>query len=260
MRNGGDFTIKTSNVVLDGSFATSHADVKPGEYVMLSVSDTGCGMDAKTRERIFEPFFTTKGADKGTGLGLAMVYGMVKQSGGHIEVYSELGQGSIFKIYLPRHRDVKALRVSEQATRPAPRGIETILLTEDEEGVRTLARQILEGNGYTVLEACQGDEALTICATYSDAIHLLITDVVMPEMSGPQLAERILQRRPELKVLYLSGYTDDAVVRHGVLKGQAPFLQKPFSVNTLSQKVREVLDARPSLSDIVVAQVDTLAR
>jgi two-component system, cell cycle sensor histidine kinase and response regulator CckA len=260
MRHGGDLTIETSNVVLDGTFAITHGDLRPGEYVMLSVSDTGCGMDAKTRERIFEPFFTTKGSDKGTGLGLAMVYGMVKQSGGYIDVYTELDHGSTFKIYLPHHREGTALRKSEQGCRAAPRGTETILLTEDEEGVRTLTRQILERCGYTVLEACQGQDALAICKTHSERIHLLITDVVMPNMSGPQLAERILLDRPGMKVLYLSGYTDDAVVRHGVLKGQAPFLQKPFSADTLSQKVRETLDSRSSISGVNTPQLDTLAR
>jgi PAS domain S-box-containing protein len=260
MRQGGDLTIETDNVILDRAFALSHADAKPGEYVILSVSDTGCGMDAKTRDRIFEPFFTTKGADKGTGLGLATVYGIVKQSGGHIDVDTEVGKGSTFKIYLPRDRETSALRKSSQATRIAPRGTETILLSEDEEGVRTLARQILERFGYTVLEARHGEEAIAIFNQNPQRIHLLITDVVMPNMSGPQLAERLLLTRPEMKVLYVSGYTDDAVVRHGVLKGQAPFLQKPFSAETLSQKVREVLDIRSSKSGAGAFVANTLAR
>jgi PAS domain S-box-containing protein len=244
MARGGKVTIETSNVTLGADYVSAHRDAAAGEHVLLAVSDNGCGMDAATRGRIFEPFFTTKGPEKGTGLGLAMVYGIVKQSGGHIEVYSEPGLGSTFKIYLPRDRSGAPLHKSAPGTKLiAPRGTETILLTEDEEGVRKLTRLVLERSGYKVLEARHGEEALRTCEQAQNGVHLLITDVVMPNMSGPQLAERLRRLRPDLKVLYLSGYTDDAVVRHGILGGESPFLQKPFSPDSLALKVREVLDA-----------------
>jgi PAS domain S-box-containing protein len=244
MRQGGKITIETANVELGADYVVAHPDATAGAHVMLAVSDNGCGMDAATRARIFEPFFTTKGPEKGTGLGLAMVYGIVKQSGGHIEVYSEPGLGSTFKIYLPRERSGAPLTKSFHGQRPpVPSGTETILLTEDEEGVRKLTRLVLERSGYTVHEACDGEEALRIGERDGATMQLLITDVVMPNMSGPQLAERLRRLRPGLKVLYLSGYTDDAVVRHGILEGEAPFLQKPFSPDALAHKVREVLDA-----------------
>ena len=238
MPTGGTFTLGTANVELDANHANSHADAWPGEYVLLAVSDTGCGMDAQTKARIFEPFFSTKGA-KGTGLGLAAVFGIIKQASGHIEVHSEPGMGTTFRIYLPR-ATAEAHRSSGPGT--ATHGSETILLVEDAERVRTLARLILHRNGYRVLEARDGEEALRLSEQHPGLIHLLVTDVVMPSMSGRQLAERLLTPRPALKVLYMSGYTDDAIVRHGILEAGTPFLQKPFTTEGLARKVREVLD------------------
>jgi CheY-like chemotaxis protein len=244
MPRGGKLTVETANVMLDTAYAAARPEARPGEFVLLAVSDTGCGMDRATLERIFEPFFTTKGPEKGTGLGLAMVYGIVKQSGGHIDVYSEPGIGSTFKIYLPRDTSgAPTVKSHPGIPRPAPpSGTETVLLAEDEEGVRKLTRLVLEKNGYRVLEARNGEHALAVCRQHRDKINLLITDVVMPIMSGPQLAERLTAEWPGTKVLFLSGYTDDAIVRHGILEGQAPFLQKPFSPAALAQKVRDVLD------------------
>jgi CheY-like chemotaxis protein len=209
---------------------------------MLAVSDTGTGMDADTKARIYEPFFSTKPADKGTGLGLATVYGIVKQSGGDIWVYSEVGHGTTFKVFLPRVSDVsEASQVIEPRSVTA-RGTETIILAEDEESVRRLAQRVLEGAGYTVLVARNGSEAQQISEQHSGQIHLLVTDMVMPMMNGRQLAERLRECRPDLRVLYLSGYTDTTVVRKGLLDGGALFLQKPFSNDLLTRKVREALD------------------
>ncbi len=244
MPQGGRLTIETANVELDDAYARRHVSVKPGPYVMLAVSDTGCGMDAETQSRIFEPFFTSKERGKGTGLGLATVYGIVKQSGGNVWVYSEPGQGATFKIYLPRIEETVMTVEPESAPLQAPRGSETVLLVEDEEGVRTLVRTILQTNGYTVLEARHGKEAFFISGRHEGPIHLMVTDVVMPGMSGQELADRLKSSRPDMKVLFLSGYTDEAVVRHGVLKPGTAFLQKPFTPGRLARKARLVLDGQ----------------
>ena len=243
MPTGGHLTIKTHNAELDESYVQMHPETLPGAYVMLAITDSGCGMDEATRVRIFEPFFTTKEVGKGTGLGLATVHGIVKQSGGSIEVYSEIGQGTAFKIYLPRL--AKKAGSGEILRREIimPRGTETILLTEDEDGVRGFVRLVLESFGYKVLAARRGAEAVQICQQHSGPIHLLLTDVVMPQMSGRQLAEQVRGLHPKMAVLYMSGYTDDAVVRHGVLQSGMAFLQKPLTLMMMAKKVREVLDA-----------------
>jgi PAS domain S-box-containing protein len=245
MPTGGPLTIETRNVYLDASYARDHAEVRPGPHVLLAVSDTGHGMAPEVRARLFEPFFTTKEPGKGTGLGLATVYGIVQQSGGHVCVYSEPGVGSTFKVYLPRVERPGQPGTSYQGIRAAPRGDETVLLVEDDEGVRSLVQRVLQDGGYHVLVAGSGREALHVCAQQGSPIHLLVTDVVMPEMGGRPLAEQLLGLHPELRVLYLSGYTDDAIIRHGVLVAEVHFLQKPFAPAALAQKVREVLDAPP---------------
>jgi two-component system cell cycle sensor histidine kinase/response regulator CckA len=243
MPQGGRLTIETRDVELDIEYALRHPEVKPGRYVMLCVSDTGLGMSRETQSRIFEPFFTTKGPGQGTGLGLATVYGIVTQAGGHLEVHSELGRGTEFKIYLPAVDETPSPGTrSFHGTHPAPHGDETILLVEDEDAVRKTTKVTLQSLGYTVLEARNGVEALRLCERYREPIHLAITDVVMPEMSGRQVAERLSKLRPLTKVLFLSGYTDDAVVRHGILQAEVAFLQKPFSVTALARKVRDVLN------------------
>jgi CheY-like chemotaxis protein len=243
MLNGGKLTIETANVKLDESYARSHIGVAPGHYVMLSVSDTGAGMTPEIKERIFEPFFTTKEEGKGTGLGLSTVYGIVQQSGGNVWVYSEPGVGTTFKIYLPTiEEDTESLRPTALSTKPM-QGFETILLVEDEETVRKLACTVLQKYGYTVLEAPNGEEALRIVQGQNgNPIHLMVTDVVMPGMSGRQLAERLVSLWPKLKVLYMSGYTDNAIVHHGVLDPGIAYIQKPFAPDALASKVREILD------------------
>jgi CheY-like chemotaxis protein len=209
---------------------------------MLAVSDTGIGMDAKTRSHLFEPFFTTKELGKGTGLGLATVFGIVKQSGGHIEVYSELNTGTTFKIYLPRAGNTSESHELIQTLAEPPQVSETILVVEDEVGVRELISDVLSGRGYTILQAGNGKEALQLVEQYTSPIHLLLTDVIMPGgMNGREVAERLVQLHPETKVLYMSGYTDDAIVHHGVLDEDVAFLQKPFTPETLKRKIREVL-------------------
>ena len=242
MPHGGRLTLETSSVDLDPEYARKHVGVRPGPHVMLALSDTGVGMDPATQARIFEPFFTTKGPRKGTGLGLAMVYGIVKQSGGSIWVYSEPGQGTTFKIYLPQIED-PIDGSFENSTLTAPcHGRETLLVVEDEDGVRDLVRDILESVGYTVLEAPHGAGALEVSERHAGPIHLLLTDVVMPEMSGRELAQRFATLRPETKVLFMSGYTANAVVHHGVLDPDTEFLPKPITAAVLTRKVREILD------------------
>ena len=245
MPSGGRLTIETSNVVLDRGYAATHASVEPGSYVMLSVTDTGCGMDEKTQSRIFEPFFTTKGPGKGTGLGLATVYGVVKQSGGYVYVYSEVNHGTTFKIYLPQVNAELDKVTSDTESKGHARGTETILFVEDEQSVRDLVREFLNGTGYCVLEAADGLQALKVAATHPGPIHLLVTDVVMPHLSGSELAAKLSKERPDVRVLYISGYTDDTVFRHGVLEGGVAFLQKPFNLKALAQKIREVLAGQP---------------
>ncbi len=243
---GGKLLIETQNVELDETFARDHVGSKPGAYVMLAVTDNGAGMSETVRQRIFEPFFTTKEAGKGTGLGLSTVYGIIKQSGGYIWVYSEVSKGTTFKVYLPRV-DATVDVALPAATAPASSfGRETVLLVEDEDGVRALVRQVLHKHGYNVLEARHGGEALLHCERHKGNIDLLLTDVVLEQMSGPDLAKRLVVLRPEMKVLYISGYTDDAVIHHGVSTGTA-FLQKPFTTDALAKKVREVLDRVPQV-------------
>ena len=243
MPQGGRLTIETANVELDASYSHPPAVLSPGRYVMLAVTDNGCGMDAETQAHVFEPFFTTKEKGKGTGLGLATVYGVVKQSGGYVWVYSEPGRGTSFKIYLPRIEEtaVPAGRDGKGEMQIPERGSETILLVEDEKGVRELAREYLASSGYTVIEAEDGHTALELAAMHVGPIHLLLTDVVMPGISGRELAERVSQIRPGIKIIYMSGYTDQAVVHHGILRNDAVLLQKPFTLMTLAGKLREML-------------------
>ena len=243
MPDGGKLTIETVNQELGQEYTEEHRLVPPGSYVLLSVSDSGTGMDEATQARLFEPFFTTKAQGKGTGLGLATVYGIVKQSGGFIWVYSELGRGTTFKVYLPRV-DEAVSAPSAPASPQSLHGAETILLAEDAAPVRSVAREVLRRHGYRVLTAADGRTALELADTHPGTIDLLITDVIMPELSGRQLADRLVERLPQLKVLFVSGYTDDAIVRHGILEPGIAFLQKPFSPESLARKVREVLDAQ----------------
>ena len=242
MPQGGTLSIETADVVLDGTFASEHPGISPGRHVMLSVTDSGSGMDLTTQTRIFEPFFTTKEVGKGTGLGLATVFGIVRQSGGAIVVTSELGKGTRFQMYFPAAAGTATTEVPpSRAQRRTSGGNETILLVEDEESVRTLTRTILRRYGYHVLEAQSGGDALLLCEQHPARIHLLLTDVVMPRMSGRQLAERLLQVRPDMKVLYMSGHMDDAVGRHGLLDTPVAFVHKPVTPEALVRKVRQTL-------------------
>jgi PAS domain S-box-containing protein len=240
MPTGGKITIETANVHLDDTYVKTHPGVFPGDFVMIAVSDTGHGMDAETRRRIFEPFFTTKEKGKGTGLGLATVYGIVKQSGGDIWVYSEKDKGTTFKLYFPRVAS-SAADAAESAPELQPTGSETVLLVEDEKAVRDLTAKMLQKLGYTVLVAGGGAEAIEIARSFTGPINVLLTDVVMPSMSGRQVADALSGSRPGMKVLYLSGYTDNTVVHHGVLESGVNFLPKPFSREVLAKKLREVL-------------------
>ena len=240
MPKGGHLSIETANVELDETYSQSHVPVLPGSHVMLAVSDTGIGMDEATRSRIFEPFFTTKEKGRGTGLGLSTVYGIVKQSGGYVWVYTEPGRGTTFKVYLPRVNVPPDPPVAPEALARPSTGTETVLLVEDEEAVRTLAKRTLEAKGYRVLEAADGGEAVEIAGR--EAIDLLLTDMVLPGMGGGEIAARIHEIQPNAKVLYTSGYTDDVIVRRGLMERGSAFLEKPFTPTILARKVREVLD------------------
>ena len=244
MPNGGRLTIETRNVDLDADYPTERVMIPAGRYVMLAVTDNGTGMDAQTNARIFEPFFTTKPVGKGTGLGLATVYGVVQQSGGYIWLYSELGHGTSFKIYLPRVDADGPQPAEEEQRASALDGSETVLVAEDEEAVRLIIAKALEARGYRVLSARDGSEALELAAGHG-GIDLLVTDVVMPDMNGRELSRCLTEARPNLRTLYLSGYTDDAMLHRGVLQEGVAFLQKPFSLGALARKVRDVIEARP---------------
>jgi CheY-like chemotaxis protein len=243
MPTGGKLTLETKNVVLDEAFSKQHLGVSPGPHVLLSVTDTGQGMDRETQLRIFEPFFTTKEKGKGTGLGLSTVFGIVHQSRGTIWVDSEPSVGTTFRVYLPPS-DGELEQVRKLAPAPVLTGTETILLIEDEEHVRAVSRAILARSGYNVVEVHNPAEALELCEKPSKPIHLVLTDIVMPKMSGPELAKRLRLLRPDIKVLYMSGYTDDTIIRHGMLDPKTAFLQKPFTPEDLRRKVRDVLDGR----------------
>jgi signal transduction histidine kinase/CheY-like chemotaxis protein len=250
MPKGGKLTIETANVELDEEYAHTHINVTPGRYVMLSISDNGIGMSKEIIEHIFEPFFTTKEKEKGTGLGLSTVYGIIKQSGGNIWIYSEPGQGTTFKIYLPQLEKDDEMIEQSDLSHQSLQGSETILLVEDEEGVRRVARAILERNGYSILEASNAEEALrTVQENHSYPIHLLLTDVVMPGMNGRELADRLILKRPGMKVLFMSGYTGNAIIHHEILKVGMAYIQKPFTPNTLTHKVREFLDGQQGSSE-----------
>jgi len=240
MPHGGRVTIETADVELDPRQLEAHSLTQPGKYVLLAVHDTGVGMDAATKARLFEPFFTTKEPGRGTGLGLATVYSIVKQSGGYIWAYSELGHGTTFKVYLPRV-DGTPEKISQTPATFAV-GSETVLVVEDQAEVRTLTTRILEARGYTVLEAAGADDALRLVDGNGERIDLLLTDVVMPGMNGRELAARLTAQRGDLKVLFVSGYTGEAIRQHGLLESGAAFLQKPFSPDVLARKVRDVLD------------------
>ncbi|HNT89061.1 MAG TPA: PAS domain S-box protein, partial [Candidatus Hydrogenedentes bacterium] len=243
MPDGGKLTIETANVRLDEVESQGRVGLPPGDYAMLAVSDTGCGMDAETAAHIYEPFFTTKSPGKGTGLGLATVYGAVKQNKGAIQVYSEPDEGTTFRIYLPRYIGEDAPAVTAARGPSASRGHETILLVEDDVLLRTLARRMLERHGYRVLEALGPGEAIALCERHAGDIHLLLTDVVLPVMNGKELKNRVCSLRPGVKVLYMSGYTADAIAHRGVLERGTHFIAKPFTFHDIGQKVRQVLDA-----------------
>jgi len=241
MPQGGKLTIETSNADLDEAYVQRHSMIREGPYVMLAVSDNGIGMDEETKLRLFEPFYTTKQKGKGTGLGLSTVYGIVKQSNGHIYVYSEIGKGTTFKIYFPQAEGDVPSSEKKNENALSPDGSETVLVVEDEEAVRELTARILRERGYTVLEAADGRQALQLADDFPDDIHLVITDVIMPGVSGSALVAQLKSCRPQIKSLFVSGYADDAIVRHGMLNPDLAFLQKPFTVENLMRKIREVL-------------------
>jgi nitrogen-specific signal transduction histidine kinase/ActR/RegA family two-component response regulator len=264
MLDGGKLTIQTANVELDLAYTRQHPGSRVGQYVMLAVSDTGTGIDPEIQSQIFEPFFTTKERDKGTGLGLATVYGVVKQSGGYIAVDSEKGKGACFSVYLPRVEQTVPMAEIKTATPANIRGSETVLLVEDAEPLRKLANMFLRDSGYNVLTAADGGQALEVARNHAGTIHLLLTDVVMPGINGRVLAERLAPRQPGMKVLYMSGYTDSFIAGHGVLEAGTHLLHKPFTQDVLARKVREVLDstgsASGSASRPVLAGADTDSR
>jgi signal transduction histidine kinase len=245
MPGGGRLTIETGNVELDEAYATTHPEVTPGHYAVLAVSDTGHGMDAETLSRVFEPFYTTKESGKGTGLGLATVYGIVRQNGGHVSVYSEVGRGTSFKVLLPRTRLAATTRPSTPAAAAHRANGETVVLVEDEPALRQVIRELLQEGGYTVIDGPSPEAALEAAAAHSGPIHLLLTDLVMPRLSGREAAERMTRMRPGVKVLFMSGYANAAAGHHGGLPESHVFLAKPFSFDTLLRKVREVLDSEP---------------
>jgi PAS domain S-box-containing protein len=244
MPDGGQLTIETCNAAIDRDYAATQPGMRAGDYAVLAVSDTGHGMDADTKAHVFEPFFTTKEPGKGTGLGLATIYGIVQQSGGFVTVYSEVGLGATFRVYLPRAMEASPLAETGEPTARIEGGSETILLVEDENDVRRLASSMLRRQGYTVLEAASGGEALQLCERHAGPIDLVVTDVVMPQMNGRQMIDRLRIVRPLVKVLFMSGYTDDAIIRHGAVDQGQPFLQKPFTTKALASMVRQILDAR----------------
>ncbi|MFA6240202.1 MAG: response regulator [Candidatus Hydrogenedentales bacterium] len=242
MPRGGRLTIETKRVELDESYTEQHIVLAIGAYVLLSVSDTGVGMSKETLQQVFEPFFTTKEVGKGTGLGLATVYGIVRQSGGQIQVYSEVGLGTTFKIYLPLAETAESPRLHAHRTGVTATGTESVLIVEDDASLRRMTQRILQEAGYTVLSVANGKEALQTLEQNPIAVNLMLTDVVMPGMSGRELAETVLAERPELKVMYMSGYTDDAIVHHGVVEDSMHFISKPFTAENLTRKIRDVLD------------------
>ena len=243
MPHGGRLTIETANVMLDADYVGHHEGAAPGAHVMVAVTDTGTGMDAATQQRLFEPFFTTKEPGRGTGLGLATVYGIVKQSRGSIWVYSELGEGSTFKVYLPVTTEEVDAPVVVEMSPASLSGTETVLVVEDQIEARSVICETLRRRGYTVVEAANGPDAILKGRLPGLTIEVMLTDVIMPGMSGRRVAEVIRATRPELKVVYMSGYTDSAIVTHGILEPGVTFVQKPFATETLLRKIREVLDA-----------------
>jgi CheY-like chemotaxis protein len=244
MPHGGRLGIETVAVDLDEEYAFRHPEVTPGPYVLLAISDTGMGMSREVKAHLFEPFFTTKAKGQGTGLGLSTAYGVVMQSGGHIAVQSEEGHGTSFKIYLPRVTEEGAVEAAQEpVTSGAGRGTETVLVAEDEDGVRNLVSNMLRMRGYTVLEARNGLEALQIVERAQSRVDLVLTDVIMPNLSGRELADRLAVLQPDTPLIYMSGYTNETVVQHGILDSGRPFLQKPFSAATLTQLIRHVLDS-----------------